>query len=118
MKAGATIVNVENSLLQTGFTVLEVLNKLPGVLIDQNGNISLFGRQGVSLMVNGKLSRLSGQDLLLFLQSEPSSNVKSVEIIKPAHPDIRHWQARRSHAHRTDRSGWPAESLPVPDQAA
>ena len=85
LKAGVTTINVENSLLQNGFTLLEVLNKLPGVFIDQNGTISLNGKQGVGLSINSKLSRLGGEDLLLFLQSEPSSNVKSIEII-PAPP--------------------------------
>lgn len=49
-----TIINVDAAVSNTGATVLEVLEKSPGISIDRNGNISLKGRQGVLIMIDGK----------------------------------------------------------------
>src|SRR5689334_12874015 len=47
-----TVVNVDAAVTNTGATVLEVLEKSPGVTIDRNGNISLKGKQGVLIMID------------------------------------------------------------------
>jgi hypothetical protein len=76
-----TVVNVENSIVQAGSSIMEVMEKLPGVLVDQDGNISLKGKQGVIIMIDGKPSALSGQDLANMLKGMPSSNIQKIEII-------------------------------------
>lgn len=80
-KADKMIFNVENSVLSDGTTVLEVLGKTPGVVVSQDGELSLRGKKGVSVMINGKLSSLSAKELANLLRSTNSTLVKNIEII-------------------------------------
>lgn len=64
-----------------GQSALETLKKAPGVSIINNTTISLNGRSGVTIMLDGKLSYLSGKELIDLLQAMPSSSIKSIEII-------------------------------------
>lgn len=76
-----TIVNVENSILAAGSTALEVLERAPGVVVDQNDAISLRGRSGVIVMIDGKPNPMSGADLANFLRTLPSNTIDRIEII-------------------------------------
>jgi len=76
-----TVVNIENSIVQTNSSIMEVMEKLPGVLVDNDGNISLKGKQGVIIMIDGKPTPMSGQDLSNMLKGMPSSNIQKIEII-------------------------------------
>lgn len=80
-KADKMIFNVENSVLSDGTNVLEVLGKTPGVVVSQEGELSLRGKKGVSVMINGKLSSLSTKELANLLRSTNSTLVKNIEII-------------------------------------
>ena len=68
-RQGKTIVNVEASVTNTGSTVLEVLEKSPGVTVDRNGGIALNGKAGVLVMIDDKPTYLSGDDLNNLLSS-------------------------------------------------
>lgn len=81
IKADKLVVNVQNSIVNAGATVLEVLSRSPGVRVDQNDNISLKGKQGVNVMIDGRQSVLSGSDLANLLKNMPSSSVDQIEII-------------------------------------
>jgi outer membrane receptor protein involved in Fe transport len=76
-----TVVNIENSIVQTNSSLIEVMEKLPGVLVNQDGVISLKGKQGVIITIDDKPTGLSGQDLGNLLKSMPSSNIQKIEII-------------------------------------
>jgi len=76
-----TVVNIENSIIQSGSSVMEVMEKLPGVIIDQNDKISLRGKQGVIIMIDGRPTGMSGQDLANMLKSMSSSSIQKIEII-------------------------------------
>jgi hypothetical protein len=76
-----TVVNIENSIIQNGSSIMEVMEKLPGVMVDQNGKISLKGKQGIIIMIDGKPTTLSGQDLANMLKGMPSSNIQKIELI-------------------------------------
>ena len=76
-----TVVNIENSIIQTGSSLMEVLEKLPGVLVDQDGNIRLRGKQGVLILLDGKQMVLSGQDLANLLRGMPANTIQKIEII-------------------------------------
>lgn len=80
-KADKMIFNVENSVLSDGTTVLELLGKTHGVVVSQEGELSLRGKKGVSVMINGKLSSLSTKELANLLRSTNSTLVKNIEII-------------------------------------
>ncbi|GLR16446.1 TonB-dependent receptor domain-containing protein [Portibacter lacus] len=81
MKADRIVVNVENSSINSGNSALEVLQKSPGVTVDKDNNISLRGKQGVLVMINGKNQYMSGDELSRLLESMPADNIKNIEII-------------------------------------
>lgn len=80
-KADKTVVNVDASITNTGSTALEVLEKAPGVTVDKDGNISLKGKQGVMIMLDGKPTYLSSADLTNMLRNMPASSLDQVEIM-------------------------------------
>lgn len=80
-KLDRTIMNVENSVLSEGSTALELLEKAPGVAVDDEGNVSLKGRSGATVMLNGKLTYLSGAELTNLLKGTNSNAVFSIEIM-------------------------------------
>ena len=57
----------------TGSTAYELLQKAPGVVIDNNDNISLKGRGGVLVQIDGKDTRLSTDELADYLKSIQSA---------------------------------------------
>src|SRR6266498_3233776 len=81
VKADKTILNVENSINAVGNDALELLRKSPGVLVDKDDNLSLSGKNGVKVYVDGKPSPLSGSDLAYYLKSLQSSQIEAIEII-------------------------------------
>jgi len=80
-KLDKLVVNVENSIASAGSSVLEVLERAPGVMVNQESSINLKGKQGVVVMIDGKPSPLSGADLVAYLKSIPASNIATIEII-------------------------------------
>ena len=80
-KADRIILNVEASISNTGTTALEMLEKAPGVTVDKDGNVSLNGKQGVMMMIDGKSTYMTGTDLTNYLKSLPSSNLDQIEIM-------------------------------------
>jgi iron complex outermembrane receptor protein len=64
-----TIVNVDASITNIGTSALEVLEKSPGVSVDRDGNISLKGKEGVLVMVDGRPTQLGGADLANLLRN-------------------------------------------------
>ncbi|WP_071820375.1 peptidase associated/transthyretin-like domain-containing protein [Chitinophaga pinensis] len=71
-KNGATVLNVESSLAASGGTALDVLKRAPGVQIDKDDNVILQGNQGATIMLDGKLTYLSGEQLANLLRSLPT----------------------------------------------
>jgi iron complex outermembrane receptor protein len=78
---GKTIVNVDASVTNAGTTVLEVLEKSPGVMVDKNGGLSLQGKPSVLVMIDDKPTYLSGTELTNLLSSMNSSQVNTIELI-------------------------------------
>ncbi|MBE9463327.1 TonB-dependent receptor domain-containing protein [Dyadobacter subterraneus] len=76
-----TVLNLENSILSEGNTALELLEKAPGITVDDEGNISMKGKPGVSVMLNGKLTYLSQKELTTLLRGTSSGSVSKIELI-------------------------------------
>lgn len=77
-----TVLNVENSIVSTGSTALELLEKAPGVQVDkQNERILLNNKSGVMVMIDGKNNFLSNADLAVYLSNLTSSQIATIEII-------------------------------------
>jgi len=80
-KIDKTIVNVDASPTSAGSTALDILEKSPGITVDNDGNISLRGKQGVIVMMDGKQTFLSAADLANLLRNMPASALDQVEIM-------------------------------------
>ncbi|OXB05899.1 outer membrane beta-barrel family protein [Flavobacterium pectinovorum] len=80
-KSDRMVFNVENSIVSEGGTALDVLSRAPGVVVSQDGELSIRGQQGVGVMINGKLTQLSQKELANYLKSTTSSNIKQIEVI-------------------------------------
>lgn len=80
-KIDRTLINVESSVSNAGATALEVLEKSPGVTLDKDGNISLKGKAGVMVMMDGRPAYLSGADLTNYLKNLPASAIDQIEIM-------------------------------------
>ncbi len=59
--------------MSAGSTALDVLERSPGITVDQNDAISLRGRAGVIIMIDGKPSPMTGADLANYLRGLPSN---------------------------------------------
>lgn len=80
-KAGKTLINVDASPTNTGLNALELLEKSPGVMVDNDGNISLKGKQGVMILIDGKPTYMSGADLTALLKNMQSTSLEQIEIM-------------------------------------
>jgi outer membrane receptor protein involved in Fe transport len=80
-KIDRTIINVEAAVTNAGSTALEVLEKSPGVSVDKDGNISLKGKQGVMVMMDGRPSYLSAAELTNYLRNLPANAIDQIEIM-------------------------------------
>ncbi len=80
-KPGKTLINVEASPTNTGLNALELLEKAPGVSVDNDGNISVRGKQGVLILIDGKPTYMSGADLAAYLKTIQSSTLDQIEIM-------------------------------------
>jgi iron complex outermembrane receptor protein len=80
-KIDKTVVNVDASPTNAGATALEVLEKSPGIMVNSDGIISLRGKSGVIVMMDGKPSYLSPADLANLLKNMPASAIDQIEIM-------------------------------------
>ncbi|PWT70916.1 MAG: TonB-dependent receptor [Bacteroidetes bacterium] len=80
-KPDRMVVNVDAAPTNAGSTVMDVLEKSPGVTIDKDGNISLKGKQGVLIMIDNKPTYLNATQLANYLKSLPASAIEQLEIM-------------------------------------
>jgi len=76
-----TVVNVDQNIANTGTNALELLKKLPGVQVAPDGTITLNGKSGVNVTLDGKTTFLSADDLSNLLTNTPSSDIQKIEIM-------------------------------------
>ena len=81
VKADKTVFNVEASINATGSNALELLQKSPGVQVDNNENISMKGKSGVKVYIDGKMMQLDTKDLAAYLKSINSNDIEAIEMI-------------------------------------
>ncbi len=80
-KLDKTIVNADALVSSAGNTALELLEKAPGVTVDKDGNISLKGKQGVVIMIDGKPTYMSGVELTSYLSNLPATAMDQIEVM-------------------------------------
>ncbi len=75
------VFNVGQDITSLGGSAVNVLNNVPSLATDIDGNISLRGNESVRVLINGKPSSMVGGSNVDALRSIPASMIKSVEII-------------------------------------
>ena len=89
-KIDRLVVNVSNSITSAGATALEVLERSPGVIVNQQSNaISLIGKVGVVIMINGRINYQPAASVVRMLAGMSADNIETIELITtpPAHLD-------------------------------
>ncbi|MXV14355.1 outer membrane beta-barrel family protein [Hufsiella ginkgonis] len=80
-KMDRLVLNVESGSLAAGATAMEVLEKAPGVTVDKDDNIAMKGKQGVTIMLDGKPTYMSNADVANMLRNMQSSQIETIELI-------------------------------------
>ena len=80
-KIDRTVVNVDAMMSGAGSDAMDVLEKSPGILVDQNGTITFKGRSGVMVFIDDKPTYLSGAELEAYLKALPASTLDQIELI-------------------------------------
>ncbi|SFG60354.1 outer membrane beta-barrel family protein [Pedobacter insulae] len=75
------IFSVDQSLVSEGGSASDLLQNVPSVQTDIDGNVSLRGSSGVKVLIDGKPSLIAGGNIAQILQSIPASSIESVELI-------------------------------------
>jgi len=76
-----TTVNVDAMISSSASNILDVLSRTPGVTVDNNGGISLNGKGGVLVLIDGRQTYMSAQDLAAYLKSLPGATLDKIELI-------------------------------------
>ncbi|MBL7701606.1 MAG: TonB-dependent receptor [Ferruginibacter sp.] len=76
-----TIVDAE-VLANSSSNAYEVLEKTPGAIVDQDGNVYLSSTTPATIMINGREMKLSSADIASLLKSLPAGSVSKVEILR------------------------------------
>ena len=77
-----TVINPEANITNAGATVMEILEKSPGITVGKDGTIIMKGKPAVLVLIDGKPTQLSGADLQAFLGGMSASQIDVVELIE------------------------------------
>ena len=80
-KLDKRVINVDQNLVSAGGNASDVLEDVPSVEVDDEGNISLRGASNVTLLIDGKPSTLYGNDVPSVLAQIPASQIDKIEVI-------------------------------------
>lgn len=75
------VVNVDKNIVSSGGTATDVLEQVPSVAVDNDGNVTLRGSTNVKVLINGRPSELLSSDLSALLEQIPATTVEAVEVI-------------------------------------
>lgn len=75
------IFSVDQSVISEGGSATDLLQNVPSVSTDMDGNVSLRGSTGVKVLIDGKPSLIAGGNVAQILASIPASSIESVEVI-------------------------------------
>ena len=81
VKSDKTIMNVEGNLNSQGQNALELLRKAPGVVVDNNDNIMLKGKNSVRFQIDGRDVPMDSKDLAGYLKGLRAEDIAAIELI-------------------------------------
>jgi len=76
-----TVITPDALISTVGQNALDIIERAPGVLVDDNNGIRIQGLSGVSIYVNEQLLTLGGNDLMQYLKSIPAENIQTITVI-------------------------------------
>lgn len=85
---GKLIVNLAQSAATPGVSALDMLKRLPGISADQNGQLLMRGSSGINVIIDGKPTYLSKDQLANMLSGMPADNIARVEIMSISTSDM------------------------------
>ena len=88
IKADKMTYHLEASVVRKQGSLYEVLETLPGIVVNKDGTIYMNGKNGVNVLIDGKSTYLSGQELVNLLKSTPASTADKIDLI--THPSARY----------------------------
>lgn len=81
-KKGMVVMNVENDILAKGNTVLDLIKRIPGVMVDAQNNITVNGLSDVRFMIDERLQQMPSPQVIDMLSGMSADNVSKLELIK------------------------------------
>ena len=76
------IVNVEASPILSSGNTQEVLAKVPGMVVNQDGSLTLKGKHNVRIYMDGKPTNMNQKDLVILLENTPASEIEKIEVFE------------------------------------
>ena len=80
MDKGKLIFDVQKLTTTSGLTAFDILKKMPGITTDQDESLMLRGSAGINVLVNGKMTYLSGIQLTTYLKSISAEDIGKIEL--------------------------------------
>lgn len=78
---GKMIFHVQHSALTAGQTALDMLKQLPGVSMGQEEQVLFRGSAGINVMMDGKMTYLTGSQLINYLKGMSAEDIQKIELI-------------------------------------
>ncbi|HEY1202651.1 MAG TPA: carboxypeptidase-like regulatory domain-containing protein, partial [Niastella sp.] len=76
------VINVAGNITSSGSTALDILERSPGVIVDrQNNSIAINGKDGVVVMMNGRINRIPISSLVPMLEGMSADKIEKIELI-------------------------------------
>ncbi len=75
------VYNVDQDIMSKSGSASELLQNVPSIEVDIDGNVSLRGSSNVLILINGKNSPLMGKSRAEVLQQMPASSIEKIEVI-------------------------------------
>jgi len=81
VKAGKVVYNVENSIVSSGKSAYDILRQTPTITINQEDNLLIKGNSNINVMIDGRMTYLTNDQLTTMLKGMPAETIKSVEVL-------------------------------------
>ncbi|MCD7915894.1 MAG: TonB-dependent receptor [Tannerellaceae bacterium] len=75
------VFNVDQNIASTGGSASDILENIPSIEVDNEGEISLRGNSAVTIWINGKASGLSADNRAQILEQLPAESIERIEVI-------------------------------------
>lgn len=76
-----TVFNISTSLSGAQGNAFDILKNVPGITVKEDGSVYLYGQAGVNILVDNKLTYMSGENLVSLLRSMSSASVDKIELM-------------------------------------